>query len=83
MKSEESLQKRQLHLQAMLTVVSLRAIGEDAVPVNQFPGRLAVYPHLSQRCSVIVGLAIHGSPVEPLMMTGTQQKNPLKLLVPG
>ena len=45
--SEESLQERQLHLQAMLAVVCFLAVEKHAVGVDELLCRLHVYPHLS------------------------------------
>ena len=83
MKGEESLEEGQLHLQAMLLAVSLGTIEEHTVGTggNQFLRCFPVNFHVAQWRGVIVGLRVHRSPVEPFVVTGPEQENPLVCLV--
>ena len=79
--AKASLQERQLHLQAMLSVVCLGLICKHAVSLRQLLSRLHIHLHVSQRSTVIVELRIHRSPVEPFVVTWPQQEYPFVLLI--
>ena len=65
----------------MLPVVSLRTIGEHAVRCRQLLRRLLVHLHVAQGRGIIVGLRIHRRPVEPFMVAGAKQEDPLVRLL--
>ena len=53
------LQERQLHLQTVLLGVDILLEGEYLVGRYQRLGGLLVHRHVTQRCGIEVGLAIH------------------------
>ena len=77
------LQERQLYLQTMLPVVSLRLIGENTICRCQLPSCLTIHFHLAQGRSIIVGLCVNRSTIEPFMMTRSKQEYTLIGLVCG
>ena len=63
-----------MDLEAVLVVVGVGVVGEDAV-FGEFQRRLAVDLHVAQRRGVVVGLGVHRSAVEPHAVTGSQEED--------
>ena len=76
-RSEKSLEEGQLDFEAVLTIVGLRTIGENAVSSHQLLGCLAIHLYLAQGGGIIVHLAVHRGAIEPLVMAGTQEEDAL------
>ena len=65
----------------MLAVVGLGLIGKDAICFDELAGHLTIHRHITQRRGVIIHLAIHGGPIEPLVVTRPQEEYPLVRLL--
>ena len=61
--------------------MSLGLIGEDTIGFDELASHLAIHRHMTQWRGVIIHLAIHGGPIQPLVMTRSQEEDPLVRLL--
>ena len=78
---ESALQERQLHLQTVLLIVCLAAVGKHAVGCNQPGGRGAVHLNIAQWRGIVVDGIVDRSPVEPSVVTRAEHEDALVVLL--